>query len=348
MREIRSHTSLRGIAALLVVLYHHKSNLNFEQDLDALTGFFESADHFVDFFFLLSGFVIAHVYLRRTSTRGWGAAFYRSRLARIYPLHLVTFLFMFAIFLYRNGSVDEAIAWTAARNVTLIHAWGFQDQFFFNFPSWSISGEFAAYLSFPLIAAIVLRIRHSHILFACLALISLFVEQTYSRSISWERLGLLRAVPLFALGVALYPHRDKFLGSRGHSASIVQVVSAAGIVLAMHFALELIVLLPFFCLLIISTHSDRGLVCRLVDTPVLYGLGLISYTIYLMHIPIRTAAYYIWPKIETLFPSSIVDTAFVLMCLAATLGASILVYRFFEMPMRALLRSYPRNVQSPS
>lgn len=66
LREIKSHNSLRGIAALLVVFHHYRSNLPSDLSPDNYTQLFASAGSFVDFFFMLSGFVIAYVYTNRT------------------------------------------------------------------------------------------------------------------------------------------------------------------------------------------------------------------------------------------------------------------------------------------
>src|SRR5690242_12560766 len=89
--DIRSLTSLRFFAAMAIVLFHFTSLLPF--DANAHTNFFLKCHLGVDFFFILSGFVLMHVY-QDAFSNGIDASlpFYFRRLARIYPLHAATFL----------------------------------------------------------------------------------------------------------------------------------------------------------------------------------------------------------------------------------------------------------------
>src|ERR1700728_1023113 len=70
--------------------------------------FVENSDLFVNFFFVLSGFVIAYIYLEKINTPAALSGFLRQRFRRIYPLHVYT-LFVFAafdfckLFLYQYG-----------------------------------------------------------------------------------------------------------------------------------------------------------------------------------------------------------------------------------------------------
>src|ERR1700753_4195069 len=86
-REYYGHLdALRAFAALAVALLH----VNWVNHLTA-NRFIHDSALFVDFFFVLSGVVISHVYPRIVD----GAAlrlFMRRRLARLYPLHLATLL----------------------------------------------------------------------------------------------------------------------------------------------------------------------------------------------------------------------------------------------------------------
>lgn len=97
-REVRFLTPLRGIAALLVAVFHGLKRLeNLGEAVGEHTAFFERGYLWVDLFFLLSGFVLAHVYADRfagsINLRSY-LSFLRIRFARIYPLHL------FALFVY--------------------------------------------------------------------------------------------------------------------------------------------------------------------------------------------------------------------------------------------------------
>ncbi|MGF1476841.1 MAG: acyltransferase family protein [Geminicoccaceae bacterium] len=59
---ILSLTSLRGVAALVVMAYHMRQVWNEAYGLDSLTPAIERGYLWVDFFFILSGFIMAYVY----------------------------------------------------------------------------------------------------------------------------------------------------------------------------------------------------------------------------------------------------------------------------------------------
>src|SRR3546814_12632267 len=85
--ELRALTSVRGLAAWMVVLYHIR--LSIAGLPEAWVDVFAKGYLAVDFFFLLSGFVIWLTYGERLRERDASVvAFWQRRIARIYPLHL--------------------------------------------------------------------------------------------------------------------------------------------------------------------------------------------------------------------------------------------------------------------
>src|SRR5580704_3887092 len=95
-------TPLRGVAAILVAVFH------FEMAIGrfipaATTMFFEKSYLMVDLFFVLSGFIMLHVYGRwfdRSIRQGPLRHFFVARFARTYPLYLFTLLLLVAIVRY--------------------------------------------------------------------------------------------------------------------------------------------------------------------------------------------------------------------------------------------------------
>lgn len=134
-------TSLRFIAAAMVVLCHMAGVFGFSAGhlLDSLTTG-------VSFFFVLSGFILAHVY-PELKGRGEVSGFLRARFARIWPGHVATFLL--AIWLLRLPLDGR----TALSNLLLVQAWNplstSASYFSYNSPSWSLSTELFFYLAFP-------------------------------------------------------------------------------------------------------------------------------------------------------------------------------------------------------
>ena len=147
--------SWRGIAALLVALFH----LNVYSALYSLD-FMRNAYLFVDFFFVLSGFVITHSYAHRLATPEDMGAFAVKRLGRLWPLHVVVLLAFVMVesakaFLAARGTSFFMPPFTGANslntiglNLVFAQSLGIVNNLTWNAPSWSISAEFWVYLIF--------------------------------------------------------------------------------------------------------------------------------------------------------------------------------------------------------
>ncbi len=154
--ELRALTSVRGIAAWFVVLYHIRLSIaGLSPDWVAV---FAKGYLAVDFFFLLSGFVIWLTWGDRLRTGGWRMVpqFLRKRVARIWPLHLFMLACAVGLALLlaatgRANPVDYPFD-ELPLHVFLLQNWGFTDRLAWNDPAWSISAELGAYLLFPLLA----------------------------------------------------------------------------------------------------------------------------------------------------------------------------------------------------
>lgn len=145
--------AFRGLCALCVVLFHFRV-------FGTLTeiNFFRYSSIFVEFFFVLSGFVLAHSYAFKENLNF--KTYFKSRFFRIYPLHffmlLVFILLEFSkLIAYKLFNISfgvppftgEKSIYELIPNLTLTHAWTFfTNPLSFNYPSWSISIEFYMYL----------------------------------------------------------------------------------------------------------------------------------------------------------------------------------------------------------
>jgi peptidoglycan/LPS O-acetylase OafA/YrhL len=95
-------------------------------------------------------------------------------------------------------------------NVLNIHAWGFLDRFDWNFPSWSISAEMAAYITFPIICVGLMK-KKSAVIAALVLILGAYIAYLLVGGDSrdgWERKALITCLPMFFLGVLVYQVRD--------------------------------------------------------------------------------------------------------------------------------------------
>jgi len=183
--------SWRGVCALLVAVH----NLNFGPWTPQID-FVLHSSLFVDFFFVLSRFVISHAYDERFAHLPDVAAFMVRRVGRLWPLHvamLVTFITLyfskFAVANLAHLSFDDSMTQeghslrTIVTNLLLIHAFDIPSQLTWNAPSWTISTEFWTYFLFAVICLSASGRRASIFAIALIALLAagvlLFFSPTF-------------------------------------------------------------------------------------------------------------------------------------------------------------------------
>jgi peptidoglycan/LPS O-acetylase OafA/YrhL len=322
MKEIRAHTAIRGIAALLVVIYHYREIIG--PNFDRYTSFFEKGYLWVDCFLMLSGFILSYIYGNKPALDlGETKRFFVARFARIYPLHAATLigLALFAVILPHISHQSTSPNWyTFGLNLFDVHAWGMLDAYDWNFPSWSISVEFAAYLIYPLACLALLRSsRLTGALFLALFILALGTAREH-----WERLALLHGLPMFLMGMLIYriPRLPTLVLPLQFGATLF-------LLLALHFGLSDSLAEICFVALIYSTQWDDGIARHFGGAP-LHWLGERSYSIYMLHIPIRILA-------DSFIRIHLGSVAYFVLVLTATLIACSISYRFFEMPMRNII-----------
>ncbi len=201
--------SWRGIAALLVALFRFYA----DGSLFHLS-VIRNAFLFVDFFFVLSGFVIAHSYLNHLQDLPSLKRFIIRRFGRLWPLHAALFIpfLLFEIARYfGSSSGTDAPPFTGYRAIGTIpvelgfmSVLGIYTDIGWNTPAWSISAEFWTYILFGLI--VLLNYRHIFVAGAVLVLACLlFLFNTSSHGLDVTfALGLMRCIAGFFAGVVSY------------------------------------------------------------------------------------------------------------------------------------------------
>ena len=293
-QHIRPLTSLRFFAAFWVVLFHYWPAL-----ATTATPLFVAKGYLgVELFFILSGVILCHVYRSEVETgRFTYGSFLWARLARVYPLHLATLIGMGVLAAGATAAgfaVDPNIlSWESLpANLLLVQAWGLAPQAGWNHPSWSISAEWFAYLTFPLFAWAALALKARPLV--AMALAAIFMAVLYAGFEAWAghpltlatiRWGALRIVPCFALGCALHSLWRERAGPGRKGALAGAAISGAVALIAAATAMsDTIIVLATGALIFYLARMAQAGSAVLSAGPLIY-LGEISYSIYMVCVP---------------------------------------------------------------
>jgi peptidoglycan/LPS O-acetylase OafA/YrhL len=162
-------TPLRGIAALLVVVFHITCYL-VPLTAPGQTELISMGWLWVDFFFILSGFILCHVYsdfFKNGVSRTEYRRFILARFARVYPLHLVTLglaVLLIVVINFLAQGVMATLKWsfdlkTIPASLVLLQSMGLYPAAPLNGPSWSLSTEWWVYLVFPFLVSPLMHLK---------------------------------------------------------------------------------------------------------------------------------------------------------------------------------------------
>lgn len=342
MRYFPALTGVRGVASLWVFLYHAFLNSNLPV--------IDSGHLGVDLFFVLSGFIICHIHAAEFQTEiTWSKFnhFMALRVARIYPLHLLTLLCLLGIVLVNPKFADnyQPAAFSAfnfAGNLLLVNTWlapfiPFEMRgpgWSWNCPAWSLSAEWLMYFLFPAIAVTLGRIHKTSTLML-LGLCSLALYALLD-VVGIGLAGLPRAGAEFIAGCTLY-----FALNQRHDQwrywNTVAWLAIISIILASTVQ-GLTILAPFaFYALIPALAFGEGWITRIFSCKAFLILGNISLALYLIHWPILQIQMLLLPMDWN--SSQVMAIAYTVF-LAGILGSAFLIYHYFEVPMRNKLRHW--------
>jgi len=339
--HILSLDSYRFLAASMIVVLHYDSD--FVLGLSKYLPTLRKLDLFVDFFFILSGFVIARSYASKVSSWPLYFQFLQKRFARIYPLHLLTLgLVVLMVVIAAAGNIrinhPEVYEWKGLLpTIFLVQAWGTLDHNTFNLPAWSISAEQFVYLLFPIF---VLMSRRLPLFVNGVCIVVFIVAFQYSGLLPggahWTNVnsdfGNLRAVPTFFAGILLAQLLDRsppriWLGWGAIHGLFVACVAAILIGLP-----DELVLIGFGVILFCAACAELAGAPTFLATPTFALLGNASFAIYLLHRILDIPVVFLLRKI------GLYGTAAAPFFAVATYGLCVLLallcYRYFETPSR--------------
>lgn len=357
---IDSLTPLRGLAALWVMLFHIDVSL-FYRDMGALvsrdaTGIVSHGYLWVDFFFILSGFIMAHVFGAALSGPGKAAQtldYLWARLARIYPLHLVCLGLVVVIALVyplfvpnvKDGSWETFMAWKAIpSNLLLTHAMNQHVYLSWDIVSWSIGAEWWTYvLTVPAIVLLHKAPAWLGGLAGCVAFAGLvalvFALPDHNLDITFNY-GFVRCLCEFIIGLAVY-RIYRAGGMTWAGGDLILVILFAAVVVVFHFKVQDLVIVPVFAVMVMAAARNRGLFRKVLQTAPLQYLGRISYSLYLVHGVVFSACWFLLPWIKTLYDIGELSPGWKLGYAAGFAGLTIagasLTYALVEKPARLWL-----------
>ena len=291
----------------------------------------------VPFFFVLSGFILTHVYQGRLQTREQTRRYGVARLARVYPVYLLA-LGLMAIWVpvedWSLASLPQFVmlqSWTPAWPGG---AW-FDN---WNIAAWTLSIELVFYLTFPLLLAALDRVSISALWGVVVALCSLLlvfrlpgIVRDQDLTYEWMRpipMPILR-YPEFALGVAL-----GLLSRRSAIPSMPRLLYGAMMASVIVLAVSLsrwvapVACILFAVVIALAPGSiGNGVAGKILKGRVFVLLGEASYGLFLLQMPINILCK------QVLGP-----TAGRFLFIPILIAISILVFKYFEEPLREAIR----------
>ena len=369
---IKQLTGVRFVAAAWVMLYHFQPALAASGVLvPILHEFLRLGSVGVDLFFALSGFILTHTYLTRLGSKvTWSGSlnFWWLRLARIYPVYFVM-LNVAGLAALAQGIVtgegrrDWMTVPSYLKQVLMIQEWGPDPSRGWNFPAWSLSMEWLAYLFFPLLVLVLWRVKDrlppaalAIIAFLCLTPL-LYIGFTRDNDPflvqGWA--STIRIATEFTAGSFTYLAVRRWQDSAGAKRSahvlawvlpilIVVIAVVMGNIPGLQWEglpdeapRGYVVIIPLLVLWLGALALSNGAPSRFLSTHTLVLGGFISYSLYLIHI----VWYGLWRAGMQVIgidggPIYLLSTLFLIV---STVGLAYLMWRVVEEPAREWMRS---------
>jgi peptidoglycan/LPS O-acetylase OafA/YrhL len=349
-RSLGALTGIRFFAAFYVVIFHTRvAEVLLEHGHHAASYFFASGYLAVPLFFLLSGFILAYTYKGQVEQPGDFRRFWEARFARIWPVYAVSLLlssvpsFTFP----KPGVAVAALCMVQAWNpfdVGMAGAW--------NLVCWTLSVEALFYLCFPWLQNwIERRSLRIQLLFIGLSLIVCVALNSASRSLGYTAQGVFVWIPLpllhlseFFTGVGMgnyFLQRSVLAGGRPGATMLkgagtwtyVSALATIALLCRPSGRWTSLVVIAFSAL-IFGLAAERTLLSRFLSTKTMLLGGGISYSIYLMQMPLK-----FW--VASIAKHLHVESEMIRMVVTAVLLIlfSLLLFKLVEDPARRLLRS---------
>ncbi len=292
-------TPLRGIAALGVAIFHFQ--IYFVRFIDKdKSMFIDKLYLMVDLFFIMSGFLILHVYKDYFAEKITLASFRKfivARFARVYPLHFITLALLIGLYMVQRSNLESSYDPHAiASHIFLLHSFPLNKELTWNVPSWSISAEWWSYILFPVLCLFIVKNKKLAVpvlllcVIACYILLLFYVPRNdaptngelHNLDITYDY-GFLRSIAGFTTGMLLYLVYSINGVKKIFGRDIFCGIFILLVIAALQFGLPDIVFIPAFCILVLLLTCNNGKIARAFNNKALNYLGDISYSVYMLH-----------------------------------------------------------------
>jgi peptidoglycan/LPS O-acetylase OafA/YrhL len=359
-------TPLRGIAAVWVFVYHFQGVM-IHFILPGSTQLVAKGYLMVDLFFIMSGFIMCHVYRKSFEAGPTAEKFKRfivARFARIYPLHLFVLIVLIVLILWltRIGAGGFNMIYDPAAipsNLLLIHSFGIHKVFTWNVPSWSISAEWWAYMVFPFLVFFLYRRKK-----LAAALLVLFVIISYLALLFWLPrkdpfdpaaivprdlninfdYGFLRGLAGFVAGMLVYKIYDAGLFRNFFQKDRAALLVILCTLFCLHVGINDGFYMILFALVVYIFACNNGQLHAICNNGIAQWLGKISYSIYMNGMILAfpyLSGFIKLPGVQYTNDSGdtsfLVGLAYCLLHLLIMIGISSLTYYGVEKPCRKFI-----------
>lgn len=357
----------RFIFALIVVFSHYQGQLASKTAYLA-----------VDFFFVLSGFVLAYAYADKVENENFAKNFLIDRVARLYPLYflfmLITLVLNIICFALAGHGLSEGWAYKDGRAYTfilsllLLQNAGLTTNASWIAPAWSISVEVIVNVALIYVFAKMYKARNDFNVITALGSVSLFffvvifnahksLGNFETNLFGFLNSGLARGFAGILLGIIVYKvYKLMYSLAQSKQTECFLVLWASGIVLAVIFLSGYkvnnidFIAIPFFFIFILSmawresfAEKKSSRLDRVAEV-----CGSMSYGIYIVHWPLlEFTRYILWDALKIPIPVAKESLLMELGFAACVCVLARLLFVYFELPMKKCVKNALLKMQKP-
>ncbi|QZE14826.1 acyltransferase [Halosquirtibacter laminarini] len=352
--------AFRGLCALFVMLYH----MNVTDTITEFS-FFRNSKIFVEFFFVLSGFVLAHVYAFENKYDF--KKYIKARFLRLYPLHFVMFslfivLQLVKLLLYNLGITsfevlpfsEKSSILNIATNLLLLQSWTpYTYHLSFNAPSWSISIEF--YLYILLFISFLIFRKYKLISWVLISSTSFILLYLDSKLVVRP---VLSGLSCFFGGASVYAIFRQISDKKPSYfwGTFIEILLLIGIgtTIVSHLPYKNIFASVFFLFTVPFFALEVGFISKLLRKHFLQCLGKLSFSIYMTHFFIIFCSIWFFKIIQHFTSTSIVyqsnshiyidfgniliNNIFVIFSIIVVIFVSKITHKYIELPFQRLYK----------